>query len=180
MSIGAKIVFSSGCQNEVFEKEICIFCFCPFHVGERQIDENGKAQNEKRQSKTDKNSVFQVVIRKRKMKKKKKTCWQKLPNTICVWKGENTAFSCTLSVLAKISFGTKAVKTKKHHKIRVFGGNCLKPFLNKVFFGMGEKVGFTNCVLESCVLLKHYVRVFSAKHSNGSNKNIEKLKIYEK
>ena len=34
---------------------------------------------------------------------------QKLPDTICVRKGEKRAFSCTLSVLAKKVFGPKTV-----------------------------------------------------------------------
>ena len=33
-------------------------------------------------------------------------------------------------------------------------------FLKKVFFDMGEKVGFTICVFESCVLLKSLVALY--------------------
>ena len=45
---------------------------------------------------------------------------QKLPDTICVRKGEEKrAFSCTLSVLAKIFFGPKQCKPGKTIKIVV-------------------------------------------------------------
>ena len=48
----------------------------------------------------------------------------------------------------------KTVKTKKHYKNSGFKGNCPKPkmtpfLLKKVFFDMGQKVGFTNCVFET-------------------------------
>ena len=61
--------------------------------------------------------------------------------------------SCTLSVLANNFLGPKTVQTRKHYKNCGFSGNCpkpkMKPFLEKgVFFDMGEKVGFTNCVFE--------------------------------
>ena len=63
---------------------------------------------------------------------------QKLPDTICVGKGEKRAFSCTLSVLAKKCFGPKAVYTGKNYKNSGFSGNCPKPkmtpFLEKGVF----------------------------------------------
>ena len=47
-------------------------------------------------------------------------------------------------------------------------------FWKKVFFGMGEKVGFTNCVFESCALL------FSANTSVAIKLYVEKKKVSEK
>ena len=45
---------------------------------------------------------------------------QKLPDTICVRKGDKKrAFSCTLSVLAKIFFGPKQCKAGNAIKIGV-------------------------------------------------------------
>ena len=44
---------------------------------------------------------------------------QKLPDTICVRKGEKRAFSCTLSVLAKMFFGPKQCKAGNTIKIGV-------------------------------------------------------------
>ena len=52
-------------------------------------------------------------------KMKKMDCLQKLPDTICVRKEEQQAFSGTLSVLAKNCFWTKTVKTRKTPKIVV-------------------------------------------------------------
>ena len=89
------------------------------------------------------------------------------------------AFSCTLSVLAKISFGTKTVQSRKHYKNRGFKGNCKKkkktkmtPFLGKrVFFDMVEKVGFSNCVFEKLCFPENTIFiVFSAKHSFSKTK----------
>ena len=55
-----------------------------------------------------------------KMKNKKTIFLQKLPDTICVRKGEQKrAFSCTLSALAKNIFGPKQCKAGKTMKIVV-------------------------------------------------------------
>ena len=56
-------------------------------------------------------------------------------------------------------------------------------FLKKVFFDMGEKVGFTDCVFEKlCSSENTSFIVFSAKHSNCTKKAVcwKKQKIYEK
>ena len=84
---------------------------------------------------------------------------QKLIETIRVRKGgEKRSFSCTLSVLAKKFFGPKQSKPGKTIKIVVsaeIAQNQNDTFvLKKVFLGMGEKVGFTNRVFESCALQK--------------------------
>ena len=83
---------------------------------------------------------------------------QKLPDTICVRKGEKRAFSCTLSVLAKKCFGPKQCKPESTIKIVVSTETAQNQndifFWKKVFFDMGEKVGFTNCVFEKLRFLK--------------------------
>ena len=61
------------------------------------------------------------------------------------------AFSCTLSVLAKIFFGPKQCKAGSTIKIGVSAEIAKKNdtfFWKRVFFDMVEKVGFTNCVFE--------------------------------
>ena len=62
--------------------------------------------------KTYKNSFFKVVIQKCE-KAKKMDFLQKLPDTICVRKGEKRAVSCTLSVLAKILLDQNSVNQEK-------------------------------------------------------------------
>ena len=68
------------------------------------------------------------------------------------------------------------MKTGKNYRNSGFSGNCPKPrmtrfFLKKVFFDMGEKLGFTNCVFEKlCSSENTSFIVFSAKHSS-CNKN---------
>ena len=55
--------------------------------------------------------------------------------------------------------------------------------LKKVFFDMGEKVGFTNCVFEKAVLFwKHYFYSVFSKTQLFKSKNgmLKKTKIYEK
>ena len=53
------------------------------------------------------------------VKNQKTDILQKLPDTICVRKGEKRAFSCTLSVLAKNFLGPKQFKPRKTIKIVV-------------------------------------------------------------
>ena len=46
-------------------------------------------------------------------------------------------------------------------------------FWKKVFFDMGEKVGFTNCVFEKLSLAENTIFiVFSAKHSFSKTKTV--------
>ena len=104
--------------------------------------------------------------------------WQKLPDTICVKKGEKRAFSCTLSVLAKNFLGPNQCKPGKTIKIVVsaeIAQNQNDTFsLKKVSFDMGEKVGFTNCVFEKlCFFSENTIFiVFSA------NTAFQKQKLY--
>ena len=77
---------------------------------------------------------------------KKMDLQQKLPDTICVRKGEKRAFSCTLSVLAKIFFGPKQCQAGNTIKVGVSAEIAKNKndtfFLKKVFFDMVEKSGF--------------------------------------
>ena len=76
-------------------------------------------------------------------------------------------------------FWTKTVQTRKNYKNSGFSGNCPKPkkndtfSLKKVFFDMGEKVGFTNCVFEKLCFCENTIFiVFSAKHSFSKAKTV--------
>ena len=52
----------------------------------------------------------------------------------------------------------------------LFGKSCFS-FLKKLFFDMGEKVGFTNCVFEKVCFSENTIFiVFSAKHSFSKTK----------
>ena len=70
------------------------------------------------------------------------------------------------------------MQSRKHYKNRGFSGNWKKakmtPFLEKVFFDMVEKVGFTNCVFEKLCFPENTIFiVFSAK-----NTAFQKPKLY--
>ena len=108
---------------------------------------------------------------------------QKLPDTICVRKGEKSAFSCTLSVLAKKLFWSKTVKARKTIKIVVSAEivQNLKWHLFKgVFWHVWNWVLLT-VLLKAVFLWKHYFIVFSAKHSSCNRKlHVKKQKIFEK
>ena len=74
--------------------------------------------------------------------------WQKLPDTICVRKGqEKRAFRAHYLFWPKNIFGPKQWKPGKTIKNSSFSGNCPKPkmtpfFGRKVFFWHGWKSGF--------------------------------------
>ena len=57
---------------------------------------------------------------------------QKLPDTICVRKGEKPAFSCTLSVLATKNFGPK--QCKPGNTIKIVFQRKLPKTKNDTFF----------------------------------------------
>ena len=66
---------------------------------------------------------FKVVIQK--CEKSKKWIFSKNSLTRFVsGREKKRAFSCTLSVLAKMFFWTKTVQSRKHYEIRGFSGNC--------------------------------------------------------
>ena len=53
--------------------------------------------------------------------------------------------------------------------------NKMTPFFKMVFFDMGEKVGFTNCVIEKlCSSENTIFIVLSAKHSSCNKKRYVK------
>ena len=107
-----KIVFLQNfgnVKNEVFEKKIAFFVFDFFFVGDRETEKAKKKKREKAK-KPYKNRFFLRWSSKHMKNQKKRIFLPKLPDTICVRKGEKKrAFSCTLSVLAKIFFWTKTV-----------------------------------------------------------------------
>ena len=99
-----KIVFLQNfgdVKNEVFKKRITFFGFVFFYVGEIATE---KEKEMEKAPKPYKNSVF-LRWSSKNVKNQKTDFLQKLPDTICVRKGEKRAFSCTLSVLAKNVFG---------------------------------------------------------------------------
>ena len=85
-------------------------------------------------------------------------------------------FVHTICFGQKCFLGTKTVKTRKNYKNSGFSGNCPKPkmtpfFEKGVFFDMGEKVGFTNCVFEKlCSSENNKCIVVSAEHSSCNKK----------
>ena len=94
-----------------FSKRKLHFLFFPFYVGDLETEKKKKMEKAK---KPYKNRVFKVVMQKCE-KSKKNEFLQKLADTICVRKGEKKlAFSCTLSVLAKMFFlDQNSVKQEK-------------------------------------------------------------------
>ena len=82
----------------------------------------------------------------------KKKIFGKSCLTLFVSGREKNAFLYTLSVLTKF-FGVQNSQSRKDNTNSGFSGNCPKPkmtpfFEKGAFFGMGEKVDFTNCVFE--------------------------------
>ena len=125
-----KIVFlqNFGLSKMRFSKRKLHFLFFLFYVGEIET-KNGKDKKN-----PIKIGFFKVVIQK--CEKSKKWIFSKNSLTLFVsGREKKTAFSCTLSVLAKF-FWTKTVQSKKHYKNRGFSGNCKKikmtPFFGKV------------------------------------------------
>ena len=95
------------------------------------------------------------------------------------------AFSCTLSVLAKKCFGPKQCKLGNTINIVVSAEIAQNQkwhlFWKEVFFDMGEKVGFTNCVFEKlcvCVFLfwKHCFYSVFREHSSCNTNTVCKQK----
>ena len=120
---------------------------------------------------------FKVVIQKCK-KSKKMHFLQKLPDTICVRKGEKRAFSCPLSVLAKKCFWPKRVQTKKNNKNSGFNGNCPKPkmtpfFGKRCFLTWLKKWALLTVFLKSCVFLKTRFHIVFQQ-----NTALQKQKVY--
>ena len=117
-SIYANIVFSHNCRdvkNEGFRKENCISCFYLLCCWKR----NRKRKN--KMEKGPKNLITLVFLRwcMKKGGKRKKWIFSRNRPTLFARKGEERAFSCTPSVLAKHLFWPKTDTTRKNYKIVV-------------------------------------------------------------
>ena len=142
----------------------------------RKTENGKKKQNEKRPKTPIEIVVFKLSSKNEKMKK-----WIFSKNCLTLFvsgrQKTNAHFRAHYLFWAN-NFLTKTVKTRKSSKINGFSGNCPKPkmtpFLKKVlFFDMGEKVGFTSCVLEKlCSSENTMLIVFSAKHSSCNKKTL--------
>ena len=108
---------------------------------------------------TYKNCVFKVVIQKCENQKMDFFCKNCLTlfvsgrekkrifvHTICFGQNVLGPKQCKPGNTIKIVVSTEIAQNQKWHLF----------FLDKGVFDMGEKVGFTNCVFESCVFWKHY------------------------
>ena len=143
-----------GMSKMRFSKRNCIFCFCLLYVAARETEKKKKLNGKGK--KPIKSVFFKVVIQqweKWKYGFLAKITWHYL----CEEGRKTRIFVHTICFGPKMCW-TKTVKTRKNNKNRGFSGNRptpkMTPFLKKLFFDMGEKVGFTNCVFESCALPK--------------------------
>ena len=146
---------SGDVKNEVFEKKIAFLVF-PFLCWRNRNRKKRKKKMEKAQ-KPCKNSFFKVVIQK--CEKSKKWIFSKNWLTlVCVGKGEKRAFSCTLSVMAKIFLCPKQCKPENTIKIGVSAeiGQNQKwhLFLKKVFLTWLKNWILLTVFLKSCAFLK--------------------------
>ena len=145
-----------GCQNEVFEKKIAFFVFV--FLCWRNRNRKKKTNKMEKAKKPYKNRFFWSLSSKNVKIKNgflAKIAWHYL----CQEGRKSAHFSCTLSVLAIFFFLSQYSVNQENYKNSGFSGNCSKPKMTpflwkRCFFDMGEKVGFTNCVFKSCVLLK--------------------------
>ena len=141
-----------------FSKRMLHFFVFSFFMLETLETEKRKNMKMEKAKKPYKNRFFKVVMQK--CENSKKWIFSKTRLTLFVsGREKKRAFSCTLSVLAKFFFWPKTVQTRKNYKNSGFSGKLPKSkndtfFWKKVFFGMGEKVGFTNCVFEKLCFLK--------------------------
>ena len=92
MSHCAKIVFlqNFGDVKMRFSKRNCIFLIFLFYVGEIETEDKKKRGKWEKAKMTYKNSVLLRWSSKNVKNPKKFFFWQKLPDTICVRKGEKT------------------------------------------------------------------------------------------
>ena len=108
-----------------------------------------------------------------------------MPDTVCVRKGEKRAFSCTLSVLAKIFLDQNSAKQETLLKLG-FQRKLQKSkndtfFWKRVFLTWLKKWVLLIVFLKSCVSWKHYFySVFSKTQFLQKQKlYVEKTEIYE-
>ena len=140
-----------GCQKWGFRKENCIFCF--FFL----CWSNRNRKNMEKTPKPYKNSVFKWSSKNVKNQKQWILFCKNCLTLFVSGREKKRVFSCTLSVLAKKVFGPKQRKPGNAIKIVVSAEIAQNQkwhlFWKKVFFELGEKVGFTNCVFEKLCFL---------------------------
>ena len=139
-------------KNEVFEKKIAFFVFSFLCWRNR---------NKKIKWKRPKNPIkigffFFFGWSSKNVKNQKKRIFSRKCLTLFVsGREKKRAFSCTLSVLAKMFFGPKQCKAGNTIKIGVsaeIAKNKMTSFFGKgCFLTWLKKVGFTNCVFEKAV-----------------------------
>ena len=145
-----------------------------------------KSKKKKNKAKNNyKDSVFKVAIQNEENGKNgffSKNCLTLFASR----REKKRAFSCTLSVLTKQFFGSKAVKTKRNYKNSGFSGNCPKPnmtlFFEKRFFLAWVKKLVLLCFWKAGLFWKHYVYSVFSKNTAIVVKKlyVKKQKIYEK
>ena len=137
----------------MFSKESCFFVV---FKSCRKTNRKKKTQDGKGPQKPN-NKVFLRWSSKMR-KKTKKWIFCKHCLNLFVSGREKKRHFCAHYLFWPKTFWAKTAQTTRNCKNSGFNGNCripkMTPFYQKVFFGMGEKVAFTNCVLKSCVLLK--------------------------
>ena len=134
----------SRCQKRVFEK-MCTFCFCLFYVGKRKR-ENMKKWKKKISKKTQKNSVFWVVVKKN-VFFVKLSFFRKIGKHYLCSEGRKSAhFRCNYLFLENVTFFWCPLKVTKHYKNRDFSGHRGKPkmalLVAKVLFWFSIEKGF--------------------------------------
>ena len=163
-----------------FSKRKLHFCGFSFLCW-RNRNRKKKKENGKGQRNPIKIVFFEVVIQK--CEKSKNGFFAKIAwHYLCQEGRKNTHFRAHYLFWPK-NVWPKTVQTRKNYKNSGFSGNCPKPkmtpFLQKgVFFDMGEKVGFTNCVFEKlCFFSENTIFiVFSEKHSSCNTNTVCKQK----
>ena len=177
----------SGCQKWGFLKENYIFSFCLFCCRNRNRKKKNK-QNGKGQT----NPIQIGILRwsSKNVRNPKVDFYQKLPDTICVRKGEKTRiFVLTICFGHKWFFGPKQCKPGNTTKIGVSAEIAQNQkwhlfFEKGVFFWHGwKKWVLLTVFLKSCVFSESTVfKLFSAKHSFSKTKTVwwKKQKSYEK
>ena len=155
-----KIVFlqNFGLSKMRFSKRKLHFLFFSFLCWKIQTEKRKKTKREN--SKKPYKNRFFLRWSSKNVKNQKKWIFSKNCLTLFVsGREKKRAFSCTLSVLAKIFFWTKTVQSRKHYKNRGFSGNCQKakmtPFFSKrCFLTWLKKWVLLTVFLKSCVFLK--------------------------
>ena len=170
----------------MFSKRKLHFWFLSCLCWKQRNRKKKNKQNGKRPKKPIKIVFFKVVIQKM----RKWIFFQKLPDTVCVRKGEKSAHFRAHYLFWPKSFffldqnSQKPGKTIKIVVSAEISQNLKWHLFSKwCFFWHGWKSGFTNCVFEKlCSSENTIFIVFSAKHSSCNKKAVcwKKEKIYEK